>query len=80
MNKIKLFIFILSFGLVSFYSYAEDVEEEAVTPSNPQELLEIVSKVNLLILDNKETRELNFVMKKINKLNFFLMQKMKEQD
>ena len=43
MNKIKLFIFLLSFGLVSSTSFAED-GEEAVQPSNPQELLEIVKQ------------------------------------
>ena len=38
MNKMKLFIFIISFGLVSFIAYAEDVEEEAATPSNSQDV------------------------------------------
>ena len=44
MKKIKLFILILSLGLVSSSSFSEEGEEEAVQPSNPQELLEIVKQ------------------------------------
>ena len=35
MNKIKLFIFIISFGLVSSIAYTEDGEEEAKGPREP---------------------------------------------
>ena len=42
MKKIKLFILILSLGLISSVSFTEEGEEETVQPSNPQELLEIV--------------------------------------
>ena len=40
MRKLKLYLLILSFGLISISAIAED--EEEVQPSNPQELLEIV--------------------------------------
>ena len=40
MRKLKLYILILSFGLISTSAIAED--EEEAQPSNPQELLEIV--------------------------------------
>ena len=39
MRKLKLYLLILSFGLISTSAIAED---EEVQPSNPQELLEIV--------------------------------------
>ena len=60
MNKMKLFIFIISFGLVSFIAYAEDVEEEAATPSNPQELLEIVRQGQFADTRQQRDRENEF--------------------
>ena len=59
MNKIKLFIFLLSFGLVSSTSFAEDVEE-AVQPSNPQELLEIVKQGQFADTQQQRDRESQF--------------------
>ena len=59
MNKIKLFIFLLSFGLVSSTSFAED-EEEAVQPSNPQELLEIVKQGQFADTQQQRDRESQF--------------------
>ncbi|MDC0508807.1 hypothetical protein OAO31_00765 [Gammaproteobacteria bacterium] len=56
----KLFIFIISFGLVSFIAYAEDVEEEAATPSNPQELLEIVRQGQFADTRQQRDRENEF--------------------
>ena len=60
MNKIKLFIFIISFGLVSSMAYAEDSEEEAATPSNPQELLEIVRQGQFADTRQQRNRETEF--------------------
>ena len=51
MRKLKLFILILSLGLISSTSFSEDGEEEAVQPSNPQELLEIVKKNKSIYLE-----------------------------
>ena len=59
MNKIKLFIFLLSFGLVSSASFAED-GEEAVQPSNPQELLEIVKQGQFADTQQQRDRESQF--------------------
>ena len=59
MNKIKLFIFLLSFGLVSSTSFAED-GEEAVQPSNPQELLEIVKQGQFADTQQQRDRESQF--------------------
>ena len=59
MNKIKLFIFLLSFGLVSSTSFAED-EDEAVQPSNPQELLEIVKQGQFADTQQQRNRESQF--------------------
>ncbi|MDC0141860.1 MotA/TolQ/ExbB proton channel family protein [Gammaproteobacteria bacterium] len=59
MNKIKLFIFLLSFGLVSSTSFAED-GEEAVQPSNPQELLEIVRQGQFADTQQQRDRESQF--------------------
>ena len=59
MNKIKLFIFLLSFGLVSSTSFAED-GEEAVQPSNPQELLEIVKQCQFADTQQQRDRESQF--------------------
>ena len=59
MNKIKLFIFLLSFGLVSSTSFAED-EDEAVQPSNPQELLEIVKQGQFADTQQQRDRESQF--------------------
>ena len=56
MKNIKLFIFLVSFGLISSYSFSEEGEEEAaVQPSNPQELLEIVKQGQFA--DTQEQRE-----------------------
>ena len=59
MNKIKLFIFLLSFGLVSSTSFAED-EDEAIQPSNPQELLEIVKQGQFADTQQQRDRESQF--------------------
>ena len=60
MNKIKFFIFIISFGLVSSIAYTEDGEEEAATPSNPQELLEIVRQGQFADTRQQRNRESEF--------------------
>ena len=60
MNKIKLFIIILSLGLISSTSFAEDGEEEAVQPSNPQELLEIVKQGQFADTQQQREREAQF--------------------
>ena len=59
MNKIKLFIFLLGFGLVSSISFAED-GDEAVQPSNPQELLEIVKQGQFADTQQQRDRESQF--------------------
>ena len=59
MNKIKLLIFLLSFGLVSSTSFAED-EDEAIQPSNPQELLEIVKQGQFADTQQQRDRESQF--------------------
>ncbi|MEL0018173.1 MAG: MotA/TolQ/ExbB proton channel family protein [Gammaproteobacteria bacterium] len=60
MKKIKLFILILSLGLVSSISFSEDGEEEAVQPSNPQELLEIVKQGQFADTQQQRDREEQF--------------------
>ena len=61
MKKFKLFIFILSFGLISSIAFAEDeAEEEAVQPSNPQELLEIVKQGQFADTRQQRARETQF--------------------
>ena len=55
MKNIKLFIFLVSFGLISSYTFSEEGEEEAAQPSNPQELLEIVKQGQFA--DTQEQRE-----------------------
>ena len=60
MKKIKLFILILSLGLVSSTSFSEDGEEEAVQPSNPQELLEIVKQGQFADTQQQRDREAQF--------------------
>ena len=60
MKKIKLFILILSLGLVSSSSFSEEGEEEAVQPSNPQELLEIVKQGQFADTQQQREREAQF--------------------
>ena len=60
MRKIKLFIFILSLGLISSASFAEEGEEDAVQPSNPQELLEIVKQGQFADTQQQRDREAQF--------------------
>ena len=60
MKNIKLFIFILSFGLISSVIVSEEVEEEAVQPSNPQELLEIVKQGQFADTQQQRDRESQF--------------------
>ena len=55
MKNIKLFIFLVSFGLISSYTFSEEGEEEVAQPSNPQELLEIVKQGQFA--DTQEQRE-----------------------
>ena len=60
MKNIKLFIFILSFGLISSVIVSEEGEEEAVQPSNPQELLEIVKQGQFADTQQQRDRESQF--------------------
>ena len=60
MRKLKLFILILSLGLISSTSFSEDGEEEAVQPSNPQELLEIVKQGQFADTQQQREREAQF--------------------
>ena len=60
MRKLKLFILILSLGLVSLSSFSEEGEEEAVQPSNPQELLEIVKQGQFADTQQQRDREAQF--------------------
>ena len=61
MNKLKLFIFILTFGIASSVAIAEDEgEEEAAQPSNPQELLEIVKQGQFADTRQQRAREAQF--------------------
>ena len=60
MKNIKLFIFILSFGLISSVIISEEGEEEAVQPSNPQELLEIVKQGQFADTQQQRDRESQF--------------------
>ncbi len=60
MNTIKLYILILSFGLISSLSYAEDSEEDTVQPSNPQELLEVVKQGQFADTRQQRSREAQF--------------------
>ena len=60
MRKIKLFILILSLGLTSPISFSEEGEEEAVQPSNPQELLEIVKQGQFADTQQQRDREAQF--------------------
>ena len=72
MRNFKHYIFIFSFGLLSNLALVEEnnSEEEAAQPSNPQELLEIVNKVNLLILKSKGQEKHNLETKKIDKPSY----------
>ena len=58
MRKLKLYILILSFGLISTSAIAED--EEEVQPSNPQELLEIVRQGQFADTQQQRAREAQF--------------------
>ncbi len=58
MRKLKLYILILSFGLISTSAIAED--EEEVQPSNPQELLEIVRQGQFADTQEQRAREAQF--------------------
>lgn len=60
MNTVKLYILILSFGLISSLSYAEDGEEDTVQPSNPQELLEVVKQGQFADTRQQRSREAQF--------------------
>ena len=60
MRKLKLFILILSLVLISSTSFSEDGEEEAVQPSNPQELLEIVKQGQFADTQQQRDREAQF--------------------
>ena len=60
MKNIKLFIFILSFGLISSVIISEEGEEDAVQPSNPQELLEIVKQGQFADTQQQRDRESQF--------------------
>ena len=60
MKNIKLFILVISFGLVSSFSFSEEVEEEVVQPSNPQELLEIVKQGQFADTQQQRDREAQF--------------------
>ena len=60
MKKIKLFIFLVSFGLISTYTFSEEGEEEAAQPSNPQELLEIVKQGQFADTQEQRDREAAF--------------------
>ena len=60
MRKIKLFILILSLGLTSSISFSEEGDEEAVQPSNPQELLEIVKQGQFADTQQQRDREAQF--------------------
>ena len=69
MRKLKLFILILSLGLISSTSFSEDGEEEAVQPSNPQELLEIVKQGQFADTQQQRDREQNqFPSNKVGKI------------
>ena len=57
MRKIKLYLLILSFGLISTSAIAED---EEVQPSNPQELLEIVRQGQFADTQEQRARESRF--------------------
>ena len=58
MRKLKLYLLILSFGLISTSAIAED--EEEVQPSNPQELLEIVRQGQFADTQEQRARESQF--------------------
>ena len=60
MNKLKLYIFILSLGLMSSFVVSEETEEEVVQPSNPQELLEIVKQGQFADTRQQRAREAQF--------------------
>ena len=60
MNKFKLYIFILSFGLMSSSISSEEGDEEVVQPSNPQELLEIVKQGQFADTRQQRAREAQF--------------------
>jgi len=60
MKNIKLFILVISFGLVSSFSFSEEGEEEVVQPSNPQELLEIVKQGQFADTQQQRDREAQF--------------------
>ena len=60
MKNIKLFIFLVSFGLISSYTFSEEGEEEAAQPSNPQELLEIVKQGQFADTQEQRDREAAF--------------------
>ena len=57
MRKLKLYILILSFGLISISAFAEDEEVQA---SNPQELLEIVRQGQFADTQEQRAREAQF--------------------
>ena len=60
MNKLKLYIFILSLGLMSSSVVSEETEEEVVQPSYPQELLEIVKQGQFADTRQQRAREAQF--------------------
>ena len=78
MRKLKLYILILSFGLISTSAIAED--EEEAQPSNPQELLEIVRQGQFADTQQQRAREAQFRNERIDRLSFYQMLKMKELD
>ena len=58
MKNFKLYIFIISLGLMAPVAISEEVEE--VQPSNPQELLEIVKKGQFADTQQQRDRETQF--------------------
>ena len=60
MKYIKIFTLLISFGLLSSFSFSEEGEEDTVQPSNPQELLEIVKQGQFADTQEQRDREAQF--------------------
>ena len=60
MKYVKIFTLLISFGLLSSFSFSEEGEEDTVQPSNPQELLEIVKQGQFADTQEQRDREAQF--------------------
>ena len=60
MKYLKVYTLFIGLGLLSSFSFSEEVEEDTVQPSNPQELLEIVKQGQFADTQQQREREAQF--------------------